>query len=106
MLHWCRPGEKALCVKDGPWVNASDPRFASVLYPETGTVYTIRDVEGGVGGSFDDLFLRLEEIRNAPLLFGGRPIEPLFFVGHFRPLPRLGALRNLLLAPSPELEDA
>lgn len=74
---WCRVGQKVVCIDGGQFNRASDE-----IVPETGGIYTIRDVE-----LFDGfVFLRFVEVVNEPYQYAEAFGEVNFSSHGFRPL--------------------
>jgi hypothetical protein len=76
---WAKRGAKVVCIKRGRWSHQSRCQN----FPVEGGKYTIREVKIlGDGG-----YLLLEEVHNAPRLWGNGDFdEPWFAIFRFRPL--------------------
>lgn len=77
---WLYVGAKVVCVRN-------DFHGATARLPVVGETYTVRAIESGMDDyNKGDVYLHLDEIRNAPVRYSGRLIEPSFNVLGFRPV--------------------
>jgi hypothetical protein len=95
-----RVGQRVVCVKRDAWTDAlSQLPLEADNFPVFGMVYTVRTIDAAHG----NLYLRFEEIVNAPRNYVNGLDECNFWAARFRPVKETDiSIFTAMLAPTPK----
>lgn len=103
-MNIIRAGMEVVCVRAN-W-NGPHHLQASTIFPEKGSVYTIREIFEGPFQYAGAFYVRLVEIRNKAEPSELGPFEPAFNADGFRPVVKTDiSAFTAMLAPTPKQKE-